>query len=394
LTTVIHINDESSTISIDSSNEYLTIRQCIRTIQARHEAEIGGLPLHPAAGVQEDISPMADDAPDELPYDDAPEALFNNLLTRVYESQSAPCMSEVLAAMFAWAGRHKATDQSAEDCWAMLGMLLPDDNDFPAFSFAKKIIGNYMQETVEVIDMCPCDRFAYMDLSSAPFASYKNAHRTQCPIRGCGKSRHVRVKARVGYNLLPRKVMYYLPLKQFLTDVFRNDELACHLHNDAGDQPPGAVVTSVGFYEKVTNNPAINFESRNQAIIMSSDGIPFFKDKGSNRKGYPCAARLANPPEAYGKSLHLTHLLCMMSCEYWEADPHTGKPRRRLRSPKCLAPMMLRIADELHMLYYVGIRAVDYSLHENNQDREFVLRCVLLFWIGDYPGQGETSGFK
>jgi hypothetical protein len=156
----------------------------------------------------------------------------------------------------------------------------------------------------------------------------------------------------------------------------------------------GAVVHSHGFHEKMTNNPHMQSESRNQAIIMSSDGIPYFKDKGSNRKGYPCAARLANPPEAISKSLHLTHLLCLMSCEYWERDPVTGKPRRVLRGPKCLQPMMLRIADELHMLYYVGVRAVDYSLNERNADRNFILRCILLFWIGDYPGQGETSGFK
>ena len=53
-------------------------------------------------------------------------------------------------------------------------------------------------------------------------------------------------------------------------------------------------------------------ESRNQGIILASDGIPYFKDKGSNRSGYPCGARLANPPEQIGKSLGLTHLLCLI----------------------------------------------------------------------------------
>ena len=70
----------------------------------------------------------------------------------------------------------------------------------------------------------------------------------------------------------------------------------------------GSVVFSRGFQEKVTNNPVMSGDSRNQGIILASDGIPYFKDKGTNRSGYPCGARLANPPEQIGKSLGLTHL--------------------------------------------------------------------------------------
>ena len=138
----------------------------------------------------------------------------------------------------------------------------------------------------------------------------------------------------------------------------------------------------------------MNDEGRNQGLIISSDGIPYFKDRGSNRKGYPVGVRLANLPEAIGKKLNMTHLLGLMACEYWMKDKHTGKPKRILRGPKCLQPMLLRIADELYQLYHVGIRVIDYSLHENNSSREFILKCILLFWIGDYPGQGEASGFK
>lgn len=156
----------------------------------------------------------------------------------------------------------------------------------------------------------------------------------------------------------------------------------------------GSVSRSHGFHEKVTNNPYMNQEGRNQGLILFSDGIPYFKDKGSNRKGYPCGVRLANLPESRSKTLTMTHLLCLMSCEYWDRDAHTGKPIRVLRSPKSLQPMMYRIADELYSLYHVGIRVVDYSLHQNNVDRVFILRCILLYWIGDYPGQGEVSGFK
>jgi hypothetical protein len=156
----------------------------------------------------------------------------------------------------------------------------------------------------------------------------------------------------------------------------------------------GSVVFSQGFQEKVTSNPVMSEDSRNQGIILASDGIPYFKDKGSNRSGYPCGARLANPPEQLGKSLGLTHLLCLMSCEYWTVDEATGKGIRVFRKPKSLQPMMLRIADEFYQLYHVGVRVVDHSLAVGADEREFWLRVVLLFWIGDYPGQAEVSGFK
>ena len=78
----------------------------------------------------------------------------------------------------------------------------------------------------------------------------------------------------------------------------------------------------------------MNAEGRNQGLILFSDGIPYFKDRGSNRKGYPCGLRLGNLPESIGKKLSMTHLLCLMSCEYWEADSHTGRAKRMLRSPK------------------------------------------------------------
>jgi hypothetical protein len=154
------------------------------------------------------------------------------------------------------------------------------------------------------------------------------------------------------------------------------------------------VVHSNGFHDKVTNNPVMAQESRNQAVIMASDGIPYFKE-GNTRKGYPIAMRLANPPDEMGKSSALTHLLGLMSCEYWERSEHTGKAVRVSRSPKSMKPLLYRLADEFHELYHEGFRAIEFSSSALNEaDRIFTLRVVILFWIGDYPGQGEVSGFR
>ena len=330
----------------------------------------------------------------DLHCDDLGQTVFDDLTDPVYAADDAPCLSHVLAVMFAWMGRHKATDASAEDVWGMLAMLLPKKHNLPSFHYAKNILEMHLARTMEVIEICPCDRTAYWDFESAPLRSYNNSHRTRCPRKGCNLSRYVDVKTPYGLRSLPRKVMYYLPLKFWLQNLFRNEALVRHLHHDRGEQPSGAVVNSRGFHEKITNNPHLNDESRNQGLIFMSDGVPYFKDKGSNRKGYPCGVRLANPPEAIGKALSMTHLVCLMSCEYWDKDPHTGKPKRETLAPKSMQLMLLRICDELHHLYYVGIRVVDFSLHQNNVDRVFILKCIILLWIGDYPGQGEISGFK
>jgi hypothetical protein len=330
----------------------------------------------------------------ELEWEDLGPTVFDTLTNPVYDADDAPCLSEVLAIMFAWMGRHKATDASAEDVWGMLGMLIPKDHDLPSFNYAKTILEQRLARTMEVIEICPCDKTAYWDFKSAPLQGYNHSHRTRCHRKGCGLSRNVDVKTPHGLRSLPRKVMYYLPLKFWLQNLFRNKALVPHLRHDSSDQPPGAVVHSHGFHEKVINNPHLNDERRNQGLIFMSDGVPYFKDRGSNRKGYPCGVRLANPPEAIGKALNMTHMVCLMSCEYWTADPHTGKPKRVTSAPKSMQLMLLRIADELHHLYFVGIRVVDYSLHQNNVDREFILKCIILLWIGDYPGQGEISGFK
>jgi hypothetical protein len=165
---------------------------------------------------------------------------FNNLTKPAYGAEGAPCMSHVLSVMFAWIGRHKATEASAEDVWGMLGMLLPTDHNLPAYNFAKNIIDAHQKRTVDLIDICPCDKTAYMDLISGPLKWHKNAQRTFCPRPKCGLSRWVKVNTPHGIKDHPRKVMYYLPIAHFLRDIFRNKTLPPKLYHDAGDHPPGA----------------------------------------------------------------------------------------------------------------------------------------------------------
>jgi len=49
--------------------------------------------------------------------------------------------------------------------------------------------------------------------------------------------------------------------------------------------------------------------------------------------------------------------------------------------------------DDL-LFWYEGKMTVDYNLAEGDPGRNFLLRAVLLFWCGDYPGLGEATNFK
>ena len=60
---------------------------------------------------------IADDV--EYAYEDLGASVFDSLVQPVHAGDDAPCMSEVLAIMFAWIGRHKATDIAAADCWGI-----------------------------------------------------------------------------------------------------------------------------------------------------------------------------------------------------------------------------------------------------------------------------------
>ena len=121
-------------------------------------------------------------------------------------------------------------------------MLLPPEHNLPAFSFAKNILEKHLANTMEVIEMCSCDRYAYFDCESPPLRSRSinvGSHRSQCPMPRCGLSRYVDVMTPYGLKRKPRKVMYYMPLRHFLQDVFRKPEVVSELHHDVGERPPG-----------------------------------------------------------------------------------------------------------------------------------------------------------
>jgi hypothetical protein len=64
------------------------------------------------------------------------------------------------------------------------------------------------------------------------------------------------------------------------------------------------------------------------------------------------------------------------------------------RESKSFDPLLTRMVDDLLLAQKEGYTITDYSLPKSSPDRVFQARMILLYCIGDYPGQAQLSGFS
>jgi hypothetical protein len=133
-------------------------------------------------------------------------------------------------------------------------------------------------------------------------------------------------------------------------------------------------------------------DSRNIALVGTTDGVPFFDDK--HRSCWPFIFRVANLPDGLSQLTINAHVSMLAAAEYLVKDLVTGAIRRVVRQHKSLHPHMLIISDDLHAGYHVGNVITDWDCRLGLPGRTFLCRCQLLFWTGDYPANGLVSGFK
>ena len=86
------------------------------------------------------------------------------------------------------------------------------------------------------------------------------------------------------------------------------------------------------------------------------------------------------------------HLAALYPCTYWGVDKNSGQIAKMRKKPSNLGPMLVCLANDL-LHWYDGKMVTDYSRSEDDLGRVFLLRAVLLFWCGDYPGLGEATNF-
>jgi hypothetical protein len=83
-----------------------------------------------------------------------PRTVFDDIpLLRpvIPENGDAPCLGEVLYYMFEWMARNKATDAAASTAWEMLAEVLPADAFPRQFTFAKKVLNQYLEGKVTTL---------------------------------------------------------------------------------------------------------------------------------------------------------------------------------------------------------------------------------------------------
>ena len=173
--------------------------------------------------------------------------------------------------------------------------------------------------------------------------------------------------------------MYYLPTKHFVHDLFNQPDVAEHLDNSAVDAVPGSVKASRGYAAKVTNNPVMSGR-RDIAFIGQSDGVPYFKDQ-TTRSGVICTLRVATLPEGMAKQNRNTHLVAIQPSVYLSWDVEKNRPVKVKHNPKNQAAIITVLCDELYTGYVSGWRVYDASMPMGAPGRDFVCRCILLFWF-------------
>jgi hypothetical protein len=335
---------------------------------------------------------MAENESEAAAYPDPMEGVAG-LDEQVTDHPTAPTLATVLLATFDWIARHKATDASAEDMWAILRGCC-DRERFPlVFSKAEAILKRHIASTMKIVDVCRNDCVAYWDCSSPEMSHYKYSGLKHCPNINCGLPRYV-------YDLQGNehasKVMYYFPIAKYVADLYQRIDLIPFMSQDYQNDslPKGHIRKSNGWKQKVTDNPKMNGDPRNQAFIMSTDGVPYFRDFGS-RSGWPVVIRNAGLPDGLWGHMAHVHMVAFQASDYKVKNTVTGKLDTMKKNPTSLTSTVgALITDELLRGQNFGYRIRDMSRSEGDPGAFFNCRVCLLFCVGDYPAQGTFSGFQ
>jgi hypothetical protein len=133
-------------------------------------------------------------------------------------------------------------------------------------------------------------------------------------------------------------------------------------------------------------------DSRNQGLVGMSDGIPLFKDKNA-RSVIPVMVRTANMGDHLSMKFRYTHMKGLVPCFFWIIGEESKQFERVERKASHLMAILHAVTDDL-LIWEEGEYVEDYSKSAQDPKRWFRLRAKLLYWCGDYPGQGEASGFS
>ena len=149
---------------------------------------------------------------------------------------------------------------------------------------------------------------------------------------------------------------------------------------------------SDGWRQKVTDNKNINADKRHMALAAGCDGIPFHKDKNSS-SGWPFVVTAENlPGGAYRKNQH-QHIFAVAPSDEIRYDSF-GNTYVYKKDPPNIQCVLLMFVDELLTGQEEGFDLRDFSIPRGMPGHSFNLKTILLFFMGDYPGQGKVANMK
>ena len=241
------------------------------------------------------------------------------------EEPSPPTLSEVMLTVLDWYASHKQTYNATSDVYRILKLVVPPGTTVGTFKQLRAIMDRHKMATTSVFDACPKGCVVYTDLPAFPDRMY--ADLAECPQ--CGSQRFVGM----GAHRRAAHCVYFFPLAKFLRDMHSRPDLTEHLdHRPVSTTPYSSVKRSRAYRDKILNNPAMNTDKRNQGIILSTDGIPYFGAASKHSRGaWPVLARLASLPDGLWDRFEYAHLYALEAQEHWYTDVETGKVHRKRR---------------------------------------------------------------
>ena len=285
---------------------------------------------------EEDASDEEEDSEeDDSEEDDSWETLCQDTITP-YEpirppsgddsDPDPPTLGEVLLTVLDWYSSHKQTYTATEDLYKILELVVPKGTTVGTFKQLRAVLDTHRLETCQMYDACPKGCIVYHNFTGV-MQSHQYGDLDQCPY--CESPRHV------GMGSLHRAahVVYFFPIARFLKDLFSRADLCPYLDNrPSPTTPESSIKLSRGYRDKVLNNVSLRGDHRNQGLVLSTDGIPYFGAASKHSRGaWPVLGRLASLPDGLWDRFEFAHLWGLEAQEHWETDIETGNVHRKRR---------------------------------------------------------------
>ena len=305
------------------------------------------------------------------------------------EEANPPSLSEVMLTVLDWFSSHKQTYTATSDLYRILALVVPPGTTLGTFAQMRAILDRHRLDACETFDACQRGCIVYKDFTGV-FQGHQYSRLTECPVCGCHRF------AGMGAHKRPCHTVYFFRIVNFLRDMFSRADMATHLDHRYDDSTPASSIKrSHGYREKILQNAHLNNDHRNQAIILSSDGIPYFGAAGKHSRGaWPLLARLASLPDGLWDRYEYAHLYGLEAQEHYYTDIETGNVHRKRRDITTLSGILMLIAEDLHKAYYDGVTCQDNSQPSNSSERVFQCKVCLLLVVGDYPALAKITGFS